>query len=318
MDRITRLTEYTAEANEIKEKIKQVAKEKGVTIENNIDTPLTVLDKISTQPTGEYNIETMLNEDGTQILNITHKDYKPYETTFSANTPSQISKVSALISENNMNSQQVYETYGWSIGDSISIPLTNGEEIEMQIIGINHDDKSDGTGKAGLTLQMVNCLATLYPMNSTSTNAGGYPASPMKTTTLPTIKLLLPQEWQDVIKLVDKKSANGGSSNFSQVVTLSEDIFLLSQYEVWASAGYAQSAALEGSQYEFWQMNTGSTPKIKQYDKNGDGVVDTKVSWWFRSCVSTMTNSYIFTNTSGSSSRGASSNSNGISFAFCV
>lgn len=51
----------------------------------------------------------------------------------------------------------------------------------MQIIGYNHDDKSDGSSKAGITFQMKNCLATTYLMNSTRTNAGGY-VLPLTTT----------------------------------------------------------------------------------------------------------------------------------------
>ena len=36
-------------------------------------------------------------------------------------------------------------------GTKFSIKLTNGETLEYRIIGINHDDLADGSGKAGLT-----------------------------------------------------------------------------------------------------------------------------------------------------------------------
>ena len=33
---------------------------------------------------------------------------------------------------------------------------------EVRIIGLNHDDKSDGSGKAGVTFQFVDCLVAPY------------------------------------------------------------------------------------------------------------------------------------------------------------
>ena len=37
-----------------------------------------------------------------------------------------------------------------------SIKLTNGKTLEYRIIGINHDDLADGSGKAGLTFLTTN------------------------------------------------------------------------------------------------------------------------------------------------------------------
>ncbi len=38
-------------------------------------------------------------------------------------------------------------------GTKFSVKLTNGETLEYRIVGINHDDLADGTGKAGLTFE---------------------------------------------------------------------------------------------------------------------------------------------------------------------
>ena len=240
-----------------------------------------------------------------------------FSSIFAENSPETISAVSQEISANNMTSQEVFDTYGWSLGDKISITLTTGEVIEMQIIGFNHDDKSDGSGKAGITLQMVECLATRYPMNSSNTNAGGYAASVMKTSTLPTIKALLPQEWQDVIKLVDKKSANGGSSNYSETLTLSEDIFLLSEIEVLGTTS-AQDGANEGVWYEYYETNNTSDARIKKFDMNADGVADTATNWWLRSCNSNSGISFRDIKTSGNIYNDYAGYSYGVAFAFCI
>lgn len=57
--------------DEIKGKVKTVAENKGITIEDGVDTAITVLDKIDAQKSGDYNVESIINEDGTQKLKIT-------------------------------------------------------------------------------------------------------------------------------------------------------------------------------------------------------------------------------------------------------
>ena len=279
---------------------------------------------MSTQVIDFNNVDSIMfdgNEVETLILN-DETIWQRYEDLtfsriFSENTPAQISAVSAEISANNLTSSQVAEIYGWNIGDTISYQLTTGENIEMRIIGFNHDDKSDGTGKAGITLQMVECLATRYPMNRTSTNAGGYAASKMKTETLPTLKALLPQEWQDVIKLVDKKSANGGSTNYSETLTLSEDLFLFAEIEIFGTTSYAQDGANEGSVYEYWNGKT-AADRIKKYDTDADGVADTTTIWWLRSARSTSAGYFCGVNSSGSIGIGSAYGSRGVAFGFCI
>lgn len=231
-----------------------------------------------------------------------------FSRVFSENTPEQISAVSAVISANNMTSAQVAETYGWNIGDTIDITLTTGEAIQMRIIGFNHDDKSDESGKAGVTLEMVNCLAIKYSLRSDYTNAGGWTATRFRNTTLPTIKATLPQEWQEIIVKVDKKSANGGGTNFSEVVTTSDDLFLLSQVELANEIGYAQSIE-EGAVYEYWNGKTNGS-RVKKVGSSYNG-------WWLRSCGN-QPSYFIYANAAGDLQTSWGNSSYGISFAFCV
>ena len=238
-----------------------------------------------------------------------------YSRIFSENTPEQISAVSAKISEDGLTSAEVAETYGWNIGDTTTITLTTGEVIEMRIIGFNHDDKSDGTGKAGITLEMTHCLATKYQMNSTGTNKGGYAVSKMRTETLPTIKETLPEEWQSVIKMVDKKSANGGGSNYTEILTLSEDLFLLSAIET-CQAGSAQAKDTEGFKYEYWVSNNSNN--AKQFDSDKNGILDTFISYWFRSCANGSTSEFSCVNSNANGVTFDATRSFGVSFAFCV
>lgn len=243
-------------------------------------------------------------------------DVLTFSTTFSENTPEQISAVSEQISANNMTSAEVEATYGWKLGDTISYTLSTGENVEMRIIGFNHDTKSDGSGKAGITLEMTHSLATLYGRDSCAT--GGYSTEQMKTTTLPKIKNTLPTEWQNVIKSVDKKSANGNSVTFTETVTTSEDLFLLSEIEVYGSVINAQDGLNEGSVYEYWNGKT-NTARIKKYDTDGDGVPDTAFIWWLRSSVGEVSpgsNYFVHVMADGSSWFGNWARC--VSYAFCI
>ena len=241
-------------------------------------------------------------EIATGTLEISSGGGEFFDRTFANNSPDQISKVSAIISYNNMTSAEVETNFGWKLGDTISYKLSTGENIAMRIIGFNHDTKSDGSGKAGITLDMTGRIA-FSTINNENTNAGGYPASVLRNTKLPTIKATLPQEWQDVIKHVDKQSANGSSSNYTEVLTTSEDLFLLSEMEL---QGYKRLSQInEGTQYEYWKNhNTNEARKSKGYA-------------WLRSCYYEAP-SYFCRLEDGAISAVGALNSCGTSYAFCI
>lgn len=213
--------------------------------------------------------------------------------------------------------------YVLSVGDTICYTLSNNEFMIDQIIGFNHDTlttstaygEATTTGKAGITFQMENCLETRSSMNSTSTNAGGWNASVMRTTTLPAIKLTMPGGLQSVIKMVDKKAANGGSTNYSATITSSDNLFLLAEIEIFGSVTNAQNGANEGTQYKYWNINSNSQNRIKFY--NNAGTI-TATIYWLRSCRSTSTSNICTVSTSGSISANAPTNIYGVCFAYCI
>ena len=123
--------------------------------------------------------------------------------------------------------------------------LIGDTNYRIDIIGKNHDDLADGTGKAPLTFQMHDCYATTYPMNDSNTNVGGWRDCQMRTETMPTLKLLLPAEVQAGIRPVKKLTSAGDQS--SSIVTTNDDLFLLSEIEIFGSTTY--SFAGEGTQY---------------------------------------------------------------------
>lgn len=73
-------------------------------------------------------------------------------------------------------------------GTKFSVKLTNGKTLEYRIIGIDHDDLADGSGKAGLTFEATNDALDGpigHPMNATDTNAGGWEKSSCAAASIP-------------------------------------------------------------------------------------------------------------------------------------
>lgn len=249
-------------------------------------------------------------------------------TDLSNYTDVQINDISKAISncaDITSSTQTIYlsDETSISVGATRSYTLSTQEPMTDRILGFNHDTltsstaygEATATGKAGITWQMVNCLATRYRMNSTNTNAGGWNGSRMRTSTLPTIKLTLPQDLQSVIKLVDKKAANGGSTNYSATVTSSDDLFLLAEIEIFGSITYAQDGSNEGTQYAYWTSHNQASDRIKYYDNAG---TPTAYIWWERSSLSTNTLYLCGVYSSGDAGYSQTTFSRGVAFAYCT
>lgn len=199
----------------------------------------------------------------------------------------------------------------WAVGDEKTITLTTGEEVTLQILGFNHDDKADGSGKAGITFGMKNLLAAKYPMNSTETNKGGWNSSAMRTSTMVTLLSQLPSDLRSVIKGVSKKATAGNKS--TSIITSTDSLFLFSRIELDATTmtGYKN----EGEQYEYWKTRNTSEDR-KKYLSNGAGEYS---AWWLRSPDTTETNTFecVISASYGFTSYPANS-LYGVCFGFCV
>lgn len=166
----------------------------------------------------------------------------------------------------------------FNVGDEKTVELSTGEVITLVILGFNHDDLSDGSGKAGMTIGMKNLLADTYGMNANPTSVGGWDESEMRTSTMATLLSQLPSDLQGVIKQVNKKATAGGAN--TSITTSADKLWLFSEVEIdgTTSSGYVD----EGEQYEYWKTakdGTVADDRIK-YLSNGSG---SKRAWWLRS-----------------------------------
>lgn len=190
----------------------------------------------------------------------------------------------------------------WVIGDS-KVMTINGTSYQIDIIGKNHDDYADGSGKAPLTFQMHDCYGTSYKMNSSTTNSGGWTSCAMRSTHLQAILALMPSEVQSGVKEMSKKASAGNQSN--TINTTADGLFLLSEIEVFGSTDTSVSG--EGTQYDYY--------------KAGNSCVKTKsgsaCGWWLRSPSTSSSGGFCCVSTSGRKNFNDADTFNGVAFAFC-
>lgn len=201
----------------------------------------------------------------------------------------------------------------YHVGDTKDITLTTNEVITVAILGFDHDDLATGTGKAAMTIGMVNLLSSIYPMNATSTNVGGWDECEMRTSTMATLLSQLPSDLQAVIKQVNKKATAGNQSE--SITTSADKLWLLADVEIdgTTSAGYAD----EGEQYEYWKTvkdGTVDADRIK-YLSNGSG---SAYYWWLRSPRVSGILYFRYITSTGLVGSNTANYTCGVSFGFCV
>lgn len=161
---------------------------------------------------------------------------------------------------------QVPET--WVVGNQKAM-MINGADYVIDIIGKNHDDYADGSGKAPLTFQLHDCYADRKQMNGGNTNSGGWTSCDMRSTDLPAILALMPTEVQNGIQEVNKLTSEGSRS--TTISTTADKLFLLSEIEIFGNITY--SASGEGTQYAYYKAGNS---KVKNYNGSAN-------YWWQRS-----------------------------------
>ena len=219
--------------------------------------------------------------------------FKPsYDPVFANNTWEQI--IAAC------HNNEVPDT--WKVADHKPMTI-GGSDYLIDIIGKNHDDYSDGSGKAPLTFQLHDCYNIAKAMHSTGSNTIGWEKCSMRVEHLPTILKQMPADVQSGIREVNKISKNGGKS--ALLVTTKDSLFLLSEVEVFGSSSNSLSG--EGTQYDYYKAGNSTV-------KNFNG---SAYDWWERSPSTGRTRYYCVVKSTGSSINANSNTIRGVAFAFC-
>lgn len=186
----------------------------------------------------------------------------------------------------------------WNVGDSCNMTINN-KTYAIDIIGKNHDDYADGSGKAPLTFQMHTTYATQYKMNGAEYNNCGWKNCLVRTSNaFPALKKVMPAEVVAALKAVTKKTTAGGAS--SAIDTTADTLFLLSEIEVQGTRTY--SYAGEGTQYAYYQ--TAANRKKNR-------------AWYLRSPRISNTSCFCRTGWNGEADWSVASEVDGIAAAWC-
>ena len=192
--------------------------------------------------------------------------------------------------------KQVPDT--WNVGNSCNMTINN-KTYAIDIIGKNHDDYADGSGKAPLTFQMHTTYATQYKMNGAEYNNCGWKNCLVRTSNaFPKLKQVMPAEVVAALKAVTKKTTAGGAS--SAIDTTSDTLFLLSEIEVQGTRTH--SYAGEGTQYAYYQ--TAANRKKNR-------------AWYLRSPRINSTSCFCRTGWDGEADWSVASEVDGIAAAWC-
>lgn len=194
----------------------------------------------------------------------------------------------------------------FAIGDKKSVTL-NGETYYAQIIGFDHDTLTTASGsrtKAGITFQLENCFATAYYMNSTNSNTTGWTSSYMRGTVMPLMKGYMPTALTNVLKKVNKLTSAGNKS--STINTTSDDLFLLSEIEVFGTNAFSKAG--EGSQYGYYSAGNSKIKKV-----NGSANV-----WCERSPYHGNEFSFCYVKSDGDVGAADANQAHGVAFGFCI
>lgn len=169
----------------------------------------------------------------------------------------------------------------FDIGQRRTVKMNlRGEEdflyYTVRIIGFNHDDKADGSGKTGITFEFTNCYwETQWDTN----NCCNYPSSAIKAaadTAFNDIHFSV----SDKIKTVNKKVAVSSKTREWSVTTISAQLFPLSCIELgdWDRTTPSKMEE-EGTTYEYY------SPSLDFYERCRRRVRDR--CYWTRSPYST-------------------------------
>lgn len=217
--------------------------------------------------------------------------FKPsYDPVFANNTWEQI--IAAC------HNNAVPET--WKVADQKPMTI-GGSDYLIDIIGKNHDDYSDGSGKAPLTFQLHDCYKLKKAMHNTTTNSKGWSGCDMRETDLPIILKQMPTEVQSGIREVNKLT----SENYT-IVTTADKLFLLSEIEIFGSD--ENSGKGEGTQYDYYKVGNS---KVKNY------IDGSAIEWWERSPYNGNKRFYCCVNYKGASISRSANAVSGVPFAFC-
>lgn len=172
----------------------------------------------------------------------------------------------------------LHEDGGWGIGDVRPITVgafsAGGKSHASEVIGlaISSFDDYNGCGCI-MQLDFMDALSTTIRMNSTGTNSGGYGASEMYATTLPSIMGAMPEWLVNRLRTFDVTVLSGGGSTSIETVQ-NNKLALRAEVEV---DNTTTSPFVNESSAIAWFLS-GNKMRQRKLGRTGSST-----EWWMRS-----------------------------------
>ena len=210
---------------------------------------------------------------------------------------------------------------GLSVGDVKKIIL-NGTAGTMSwsnqvayatIIGINHNPSIEGANRIHWQVSLNQNNTYLLGLSKINDNndSNSWSSSQMRTRDCAQFFNCLPTDLRAVIKNTTKYT--GAGNNSSSVISTTDKIFLLSEFEVVGTANHSVSGeANYQAWYEWYQQHNTLQGRIKYINTN------TTQGWWERSPYRQQSHLFCYINGGGFNDYDNVSNNNGFAPCFCV
>lgn len=182
----------------------------------------------------------------------------------------------------------------YAIGDTKYLDLgTEGKHL-MEIVGIDVDNRADGTGKAGLTWISKTLLNTEHRMNPANSSGaigtggnGGWLNCEMRTYLKETIKPLIPETVRNgIVEVTKVQSTVTDGTMVENGQTSTEDVWIPSNHEIFSTDTTYESTgvtytkfainadrvkkALSGTVYFWWLRSASSSTRFVLVNLTGD------------------------------------------------
>lgn len=201
-------------------------------------------------------------------------------------------EIAQLLADHKAGDINLYETPGWEIGATRTVPLSAmaatgvgeshvAQDVEIVLADKNVYDLEDGSGKCVFTWDLKDVLANgeikeggyMNPRFNyfSHTNNGGWDGSARRTWCNNVFYNALPASFKALVPQVKVKASAG---DMSEEITASSDYcFLRAEIEVFGARAY--SVGGEGSQIEYYKTS----------EKNKKAGASDVSAWWLRSPV---------------------------------
>ena len=191
-----------------------------------------------------------------------------------------------------------------TINGKVGATTISSLKVDAFIIGFNHNSGKEGSNRIHFLLGKISgkfvglvdssygsttSTSGAFTMNTSNTNSGGWGSSQMRSKVLgsassptsPTANTLmaaLPSDLRAVMKSCTKYTDNkGGGNTASNVSSTTDYLFLLSEYEVFATHQYCNDAEPNyQAQYDYFKA--GNSKVANKHSATGTAAV-----WWLRS-----------------------------------